>query len=147
MAQVAPNARTLLLAGWRQDVSGTAAREAGKDGRKALCPDWSVLGSFCQPAVWSHFCAQMSKSPNTCWMGFTGYPGLQKHCRSVHTQKYHQDPSPQQFLVTENTGLLSLPCLILTTEKLCTSVHAMLKWAAAAAAERLCVPRWSPRPS
>lgn len=34
----------------------------------------------------------MSKSPNTCWMGFTGYPGLQKHCRSVDTQKYHQDP-------------------------------------------------------
>lgn len=149
---MAPVARPFCWqTGDKMCLAQLGGREGVRDGRKAFCPDWQCWDPFGSLQV-AHICnscgAQMSVTLNTCWMGFAGYPGLQKHCRSVDTQKCHQDPSSRLFLVTENTGFLRLPCLILTTEreKLCTSVHAMLK-RAAAAAKRLCVPRWSSRPS
>lgn len=118
MAQVAPSARALLLAGWRQDVSGTAGREAGKDGRKALFQTgqcWDPFASLKFGHIFEHKCLNHQTLAGWALLGTQG-------CRSIADQWIPRStirtPSPQQFLVTENTGLLSLPCLILTTEKL-----------------------------
>lgn len=63
-------------------MSGTAGREGGRmEGR--LCVQtgqcWDPFASLQLVHVCNYCGAGMSVTPNACWMGFAGDPGLQKH--------------------------------------------------------------------